>query len=163
MVTIGILEQRPTLSALLEACLPQELWRDIQLVPAESLPERAADLLVVSSDVKDGPGTGLACRALLVPGRLSALAGEIPASFAVSYGNSPRDSLTFSSFGDDMLALALQREVITLNGACLERQELMLPRAGHTAPFHVLACAGVQLLLGVPPEKISVGPAIQTS
>lgn len=157
MYTIGILESGPGLSSLLARCLPSYLLETVDLYPASQLPAGLPlDLLVISPDLKDKNVSPLDCRALLVPGRLSPLAGDIPADWAVSYGISPKDSLTFSSLGEEEICLALQREVVTLEGDCLERQELLLPRGGHTSPLHVLACAGVQLLLGVPPAEVEV-------
>ncbi len=158
MYLVGILESRPALSTFLSGTLPEDLRQQVSLCPAGELPSgQTADLLVVSPDLAEKDVTPPACRALLVPGRLSPLAGDIPAAWAVSYGISSRDSLTLSSLGEEAISLALQREVVTLAGDCLECQELLLPRGGHTSPLHVLACAGVQLMLGVPPEEVSVG------
>ncbi|MDY3014262.1 MAG: hypothetical protein SOR61_03565 [Evtepia sp.] len=159
MYTIGIVESGAGLSSFLKDCLPDSLRPQITLVPAADLPDDVpADLLVISPDLREKRVYPTACQALLVPGRLSPLAGNIPARWAVSYGNSPRDSLTLSTLGDNTIGLALQREVVTLEGDCLDCQEILLPREGHTAPFHVLACAGIQLLLGIPPEEVSVLP-----
>lgn len=157
MYVVRILENRPALSSYLSASLPEALRREIDLCPAQGMdPSQRADLLVISPDLTEQDIHPPACRAALVPGRLSPLAGEIPAEWAVSYGISPKDSLTLSSLGEDAISLALQREVVTLGGACLECQELCLAHGGHRAPLHVLACAGVQLMLGVPPEKVSL-------
>lgn len=157
MYTIGVLESGKGLSAFLAAHLPAGLRAQVRLCPAGSLPRgKGADLLVVSPDLRGEDAAPALCRALLVPGRLSPLVGEVEAGWAVSYGVSSKDSLSLSSLGEKDLCLSLQREVVTLTGDCLECQELRLPRAGHTSPFHVLACAGVQLLLGVPPEEVKV-------
>lgn len=159
MYVVSILESRPVLSSFLSASLPESLRQEIDLCSAQGMgPGQQADLLVVSPDLAERDIHPPACRAVLVPGRLSPLARDIPAQWAVSYGISPKDSLTLSSLGEDAISLALQREVVTLGGSCLECQELCLPHGGHRAPMHVLACAGVQLMLGVPPEQVSVGP-----
>ena len=157
MYTIGVLESGGGLSSFLAANLPAELRERVRLCPAASLPQGTrADLLVVSPDLRGEDAAPAVCRALLVPGRLSPLVGAVEAGWAVSYGVSPKDSLSLSSLGEKDLCLSLQREVVTLTGDCLECQELRLPRASRTSPFHVLACAGVQLLLGVPPEEVGV-------
>ena len=65
--------------------------------------------------------------------------------------------LTLSSRGEEKMGLVLQREVVTLSGDCLGCQEFFLPRGDHVSPLYVLACAGVQLLLGVPPEEVELG------
>lgn len=155
MYLIGILESRPALSSYLSSSLPEGLRREVELCPVQALPpEQEADLLLISPDFSEKDLPTHACRAMLVPGRLSPLAGEIPAAWAVSYGISPKDSLTLSSLGEESMNLALQREVVTLTGDCLECQELHLSHGGYKAPMHVLACAGVQLMLGVPPEQV---------
>ena len=73
----------------------------------------------------------------------------------MSYGLTPRDSLTLSSLGQDGLCLALQREVVTLAGRSLEPQETPLQGFAGVEPELVLAWAGVMLLVGVPVEKLA--------
>ncbi len=158
MYTIGILERGGSLSAFLTAHLPHRLLEQADLCPAGSLaPGEVLDLLVVSPDWTGEEGQVCPCRAMLIPGRLAEEAGGLSAGWAVSFGISPKDSLTLSSLGEDTILLALQREVITLTGERLDPQEFSLARGGHTAPCHVLACVGVQLLLGVSPKEVSLG------
>lgn len=157
MYTIGILESGGGLSAFLTAHLPARLLEEADLCPAGSLaPEETLDLLVVSPDWTDGTTRVPPCRAMLVPGRLGELAEGLTAGWAVSFGISAKDSLTLSSLGEEAILLALQREVVTLTGQRLEPQEFSLVRQGHTSLCQVLACAGVQLLLGVPPEQVGL-------
>ena len=82
------------------------------------------------------------------------LARALNARQAVSYGTSPRDTLTFSSLEGDRLCLAVQRELVTLGGAVVEQQELVLPFSTGASPLPFLAAAGTLLLLGVPPEEL---------
>ena len=94
------------------------------------------------------------CRAVLLPGESGGAPGELRAASAVSYGLSPRDSLTLSSREGERLWCALQRELVTLDGAVVERQEFpVLPPPG-LEPLSALAAAGALLLLGVPPERL---------
>lgn len=92
------------------------------------------------------------CRTALLPGGM----GGVPpkAASAVSYGTSPRDSLTISSREGDTLWAALQRELVTVDGQVVERQEfsMLLEPDGEELP--ALAAAGALLLLGVPPEEL---------
>lgn len=148
MVTIRILEHRPVLSALLARSLPARLRP-----AAADLPP---DLLVVSPDWRSDPLPALSCRILLIPGRLAERAGAISARWTVSYGGSPRDSLTFSSALENTLLLSLQREIVTLAGFRLERQEFPLFYSGQGSPLFPVACAGVQLLLNRPPSRIRI-------
>ena len=158
MYTIGILERGGGLSAFLAAHLPQALLDRADLCPAGSLaPGEVLDLLVVSPDWKGEDRQVCPCRAMLVPGRLAEEAGGLTAGWAVSFGISPKDSLTLSSLGEETILLALQREIITLTGERLDPQEFPLARGNHTAPCHVMACVGVQLLLGVEPGEVELG------
>ena len=94
------------------------------------------------------------CGTVLLPGTAGPLARALNARQAVSYGTSPRDTLTFSSLEGDRLCLAVQRELVTLGGAVVEQQELVLPFSTGASPLPFLAAAGTLLLLGVPPEEL---------
>ena len=110
--------------------------------PAELAGARL-ELLTVSPAARGWAGAGaVPCGTVLLPGT------------AGSYGTSPRDPLTFSSLEGDRLCLAVQRELVTLGGAVVEQQELVLPFSTGASPLPFLAAAGTLLLLGVPPEEL---------
>lgn len=88
------------------------------------------------------------CRMLLLPGGMGPLARGLRPSCAVSYGTSPKDTLTLSSLEGEQICLALQREVITLDGYLVEEQEWVLPFPPQWEPMNYLAVAGVLLALG---------------
>ncbi len=92
------------------------------------------------------------CRTVLLPGGTSGL--PLRAASAVSYGASPRDSLTLSSREGDTLWAALQRELVTVDGQVVERQEFPLRLEPGAGELPSLAAAGALLLLGVPPEEL---------
>lgn len=93
------------------------------------------------------------CRTVLLPGGMG---GVLPqAASAVSYGSSPRDSLTISSREGSALWAALQRELVTVEGRVVERQEFPLALRPGEEELSALAAAGALLLLGVPPEELS--------
>ena len=93
------------------------------------------------------------CRTVLLPGQ----AGELlRTKQAVSYGPSPRDTLTLSSREGDHLWAALQRELVTVDGRVVEPQEFPLELEENTTSMSALAAAGALLLLGVPPEQLSL-------
>ena len=73
----------------------------------------------------------------------------------VSYGPGPRDTLTLSSREGDLLWLALQREVVTVQGQVVERQEFPFRSTAAQPTQAALAVAGALLLLGVRPEHLS--------
>ena len=155
MHTIGILERGGGLSAFLTAHLPPALLEESDLCPAESLAAgEILDLLVVSPDWMGGDRAVPPCRAMLVPGRLAEPAGYLKADWAVSFGLSPKDTLTLSSLEEKTIHLALQREIVTLTGQRLDPQEFPLDRKDLSALCQVLACVGVQLLLGVDPGEV---------
>ncbi len=94
------------------------------------------------------------CRTVLLPGGMG---GMLPqAASAVSYGVSHRDSLTISSREGNTLWAALQREVVTVTGQVVERQEFPLLVAPGAEELSTLAAAGALLLLGVPLEELSL-------
>ena len=113
MYTMKILEREPALSHFLSAHLPPRWGRALSSAPAGR-----ADLVVVSPDLIQVPSAPTACRALLAPGSLAHLAGELSAAWVVSYGLTPRDTLTFSSLEQDTLCLALQTAWNPRNGPC---------------------------------------------
>ena len=155
MHRIGLLEGGTGCAGLLSRALPPGLW-------ARCHPAQAGgvyDLLLVAPDWCGPLLAGLTCRALLWPGRLRPLTEALEAGWVVSYGLTPRDSLTRSSLGRDGLGLALQREVVTLAGRSLEPQEVPLRGFAGVAPELVLAWAGVLLLAGIPPEKLPASRA----
>lgn len=153
MHSIGILAGGAACADLLAQALPPGLWERCRPACTGGM----YDLLVVAPDwpVSRPVPPGLTCRALLLPGRLGPLAGDLEAGWVMSYGLTPRDSLTLSSLGQDGLCLALQREVVTLAGRSLEPQETPLRGFAGAEPELVLAWAGVMLLVGVPVERIS--------
>lgn len=94
------------------------------------------------------------CRTILLPGGAGERSQPLRAASAVSYGASPRDSLTLSSREGDTLWAALQRELVTVDGHVVERQEFPLRLEPGAEELPSLAAAGALLLLGVPPEEL---------
>ena len=110
------------------------------------------DLLVVSPRATSWAGaSAICCRTVLLPGPAGPLARSLLADRAVSYGMNPKDTLTISSLEEHRICVAVQRELLRLDGSVVERQELVLPYGGG-APELVLARTGLQLLLGAYPE-----------
>ncbi len=73
----------------------------------------------------EAEGGGIICRLLLAPGDLPALPARVRAEAVISYGLSPRDSLTLSSLADPVLCV--QRALPRPDGAAVEPQEFPLP------------------------------------
>ena len=115
--------------------------------------ERHPALLVVSPKAAEqGIPLPRQCRTVLLPGEMGG--APLQAASAVSYGVSPRDSLTISSREGELLWAALQRELVTVDGQVVERQEFPLRLKQGESAMPALAAAGALLLLGVPPEEL---------
>lgn len=112
------------------------------------------DLLCISPAAIGWAGANAVdCRMLLIPGAAGPLARGLRCTCAVSYGTSHKDTLTFSSLEGAQICVALQRELVTLGGAVVEQQELVLPFPPEKPPLPYLAAIGILLLLGLPPEE----------
>ena len=98
------------------------------------------------------------CRTVLLPGGAGGLLSGLDPAAAVSYGTGPRDTLTLSSREGRQLWCAIQRELVTVEGQVVERQELPLRLPDHMSPLSVLAAAGALLLLGGAPGGAGPGP-----
>ncbi len=87
-------------------------------------------------------------RLALLPGDSPALARSVAAVSAVSYGLGRQNTLTLSSMDGGNVSVCLQRELVTLSGRTVERQEWVLPydRAQLSAEEY-LCLSGAQLLL----------------
>ena len=117
--------------------------------PAE-LAGKSLDLLVVSPGATGWAGAGsVICRLLLLPGSAGPLIRGMKVEGAVSYGSGTRNTITLSSLEGDQICLAVQRELVTVEGGIVERQELVLPYpAGQENPELFMARVGALLLLG---------------
>ena len=152
MTRAGVMERDGRLCAQIWSTLPEVVRDRTELLPVSRRDTGHWDVLTVAPDPGQLPEGLPSCRVLLVPGQLCWLAGRIPSVWAVSYGFSSRDTLTLSSLNETRLEAALQRELVTLTGSRIERQEFLLTRAPGTTPLETLAYLGTALLLGVPPE-----------
>ena len=126
--------------------------------PAE-LAVGVLDLLVVSPRATGWAGaTSVNCRLVLLPGSAAPMARGMHVEGAVSYGTGPKNTITLSSLGETTICLAIQRELVTVNGSIVERQELVLPYpAGPQSPDLFMARVGALLLLGAEPP-LSIRP-----
>ena len=117
--------------------------------PAE-LAGEGLDLLVVSPAATGWAGAAsVACRMVLLPGGAGPIVRGMRVESAVSYGSGPKDTITLSSLEGDKICLAVQRELVTVEGGVVERQELVLPYpAGQETPERFMAQVGTLLLLG---------------
>lgn len=156
MTRVGIWEKREEVWAAVRRSLGRETG-GVQLVRGQHPAEFAGtpvDLLCVGPQSAGWAGMRSAeCGVLLLPGAAGPLARGMRCRSAVSYGTSPKDTLTFSSLEQDRICLALQREIVSLAGHVVERQEFVLPFPRGEEPMTFLAAAGVLLLLGRTPEE----------
>jgi hypothetical protein len=114
--------------------------RSSQNITTQDVPE----LLVISPRAArlNIPVTGSA-DIVLLPGYAKMC--HVRAKCAVTYGMSSRDSITMSSFAEKTRIMALQREIMTISGRILERQELMIHDT--LPPEILLAVYGALIIL----------------
>ena len=102
-MTVGILDQAGLFTKYFRTNLPAGFDAGLQLIVVsgpESLDGLSLDLLAVAPDLRSGrweEDFHLSCRLLLLPGTAASLARRLHAASVVSYGSSPRDTLTISS------------------------------------------------------------------
>ena len=150
MGLVGLWEEDDALSRALGSLLPGQTV--ISHHPA-AFAGREWELLLVAPSARGWAGArGLYCRNLFLPGSAAPLARLLRAERAVSYGASPRDTLTISSLDAPRISIALQRSVPTLSGGEVEEQEFPLLLPGDMDPLLFLALPGSRLLLGAPPD-----------
>jgi len=155
---VGIWERESTVSDAVEAALaaagaPVRVRRGAN---AGEFGTDPMDLLCIAPGAAAWAGLrAVECRMLLLPGLAGPLARGLRCASAVSYGTSPRDTLTFSSLEGDKICLALQRELVAVDGGVVEQQEFVLPFPPGLPPLEYLAAAGTLLLLGVEPKTLT--------
>ena len=154
MRRVGIWERDEGLYASLEKSLRQSsLPTHPTMVrgrhPAEFAGENL-DLLVISPNATGWAGaSSIACRIVLLPGSAGHMARGLQVESAVSYGTGPKDTISLSSLEGDKICLAIQRELVTVEGGIVDRQELVLPySAARETPELFMARIGAMLLLG---------------
>lgn len=159
MGNIGIWEKGEGVGRYVERFLSAAGRETGRLLRAEHPAQLAGvplELLVIAPGAVGWAGAeALSCRMVLLPGSAGPLAKAFQAVSAVSYGASPRDTITLSSLEGAQLCVAVQRELVTVDGGVVERQELVLslPEGWPSLPY--LAAVGTLLLLGVAPEELS--------
>lgn len=157
MDTVGIWSDSDALKNRLERRLgtTYRFWggnhpADFAPAPSGTVP----DLLVVAPDAAGLAGLGvLHPRLALLPGGRLAACRQVQAASAVSYGLGPQNTLTLSSITGADVSVALQREIRTLSGRTVERQEWVLPMDPTLdSADHLLCLVGAFLLLDCPPN-----------
>lgn len=107
-----------------EKLLPPKVRR---IRRAEELTERVWPLLVLTprgcQTLPESPAA--VCQVLLAPGDCPAVLERVLAETVISYGLSPRDSLTLSSLTEPVLCV--QRALPRLDGTAVDPQEFPLP------------------------------------
>lgn len=95
------------------------------------------------------------CGILLMPDKAGEILHLFDADCVVTYGMSEKCSVTLSSIAENDAVISLQRELPTLDGELLERQELKMRRPDYVSEESLLATASVLLISGLDPEKLS--------
>ena len=130
-------------------CSPAwETWVSPQtrrLHKAEELLEQTWGILLLPpGTVRGRQEVPISCACLLVEGTCPAeLLSSVKTAYVVTYGMSPRDSLTLSSLQEPVLCV--QRSLIRPDGTVIEPQELPLGELP-LPPEQMLPLLGLQLL-----------------
>lgn len=133
---------------VLAALLPDEVRT---FTETDGLKETDWDLLALTRSgcklLTAQPELCLRCGTLLLPGDCGALTErQLRAERVVEFGLSPRDSLTFSSLGEESAVLCIQRALLRPDGGTVEPQEMPLGKPP-CAPEELLAVMGARILL----------------
>ena len=92
------------------------------------LPEQDYDAILVFPDT-DLSLSKYCCRILIIPDELisdGAIINDTSAQCVISYGLSPKNTVTLSSTNDGKNVVALQRDIMSLDGSLILRQEFTL-------------------------------------
>lgn len=159
MFRVGIWERGEGIAATIRTGLQTSGTAEPALIAGDHpacWADRPLDLLILSPCATGWAGAGvIQTGTVLIPGGLGPLARSFHTRCAVSYGTSPKDSLTLSSLEGPQICIAVQRELVTVDGAVVEQQELVMPFPQGLSPQPWLAAVGALLLLGVPPEVMA--------
>jgi hypothetical protein len=107
----------------------------------------AADVAVVSPNCRTAPRA--VCLSLLTPG--DAVPRRVRARRVVTYGFSPRDTLTFSSLLGRQAMLDVRREIVNARGEVVDAGEVAVAPGDGTR--RALALYGALILLGLIPGE----------
>ncbi len=151
MERVGVWGREERLLARLEGRLGRRFRFCPGTHPAEFVGLDPALLVIAPSATGLAGASVLQPRLALLPGGNITLARQIQAASAVSYGLGGQNTLTLSSLEGGRVSLALQRELVTVSGRTVERQELVLPYDPETdAPADYLGLVGTLLLRDEP-------------
>ena len=119
-------------------------WTRILRGEAELSEQTWGILLLPPGTVRGRQAVPISCACLLVEGTCPAeLLSSVKTAHVVTYGMSPRDSLTLSSLREPVLCV--QRSLIRPDGTVIEPQELPLGELP-LPPEQMLPLLGLQLL-----------------
>ena len=164
MFSVAILEQdKGKITRDIKAGLGHAgMLDEITITQAERLADVSGnyDLFVVcpmEDYARHLTGSKISTKILLLPDVFpKPLIRTIESALVVSFGLSVKDSITVSSLLPRQAVLTLQREILCLNGVDLEQQEIPLHVPKGADANRVMAVNAALLLLGLPPEKLSL-------
>lgn len=131
-------------------------WRcpDGLIIAQHISKKHVPELVVVSRKTAAEPGLRrhAVCRNLLIPGNCNI--PSIHAEKIYTYGMSSGDFITLSSVSAGGFVLSIQKELYSLSGEIIERQDIPIKRRMPMSADGILALSGMLLLLGVPPDML---------
>ncbi|GHV05676.1 hypothetical protein FACS1894217_02970 [Clostridia bacterium] len=121
----------------------KSLLGDIQVLERSQICD-----LMVSDGVLPDVWRPCECKIAVIPGDASPDLRYVRAGRVVTYGLSPRNTVTVSSMTDKYLMLAIQNEILNLDRRRVECQEFFAPRPRAVPPDTAIAAATALLVLG---------------
>ena len=117
----------------------------------EEIRDSRPDALFMAPGAAAAPGRPVECGMAVIPGSSSLeSASRLLAQSVISYGMSGRDTFTVSSLDDRVIMLTLQREIASIKGRIIDRQDFAVNRFSRAScEAHLLAAAAC-IIAGVP-------------
>jgi len=113
-----------------------------------------ADIFITSDDEREDRGNfakdlKLKCSYAVMWGETaSQFVGSVSSNRVITYGMSPRDTVTLSSVFDDDGVIALQREIVAMGDTHVEQCEINVHGIRYCDMARLMACAATLLVCG---------------
>ena len=133
----------------------------VRMITVSQRIPRFADAMIVCPSYRGTPPLpdGFRCNVAALPGNAVIPGLNFGHGAAVSYGMSAQDTVTFSSINKNSSVLAVRREIVTVSGRIIERQEFSVFLPPHLEPSEALAYLSALLILDRPlPSDSIFGP-----
>ncbi len=113
------------------------------------------DVVFLTSEEISVPRERVECGIAVIPGSADSEGSAwLSAQSVVSYGMGQRDTITVSSIDDHMIMLTLQREIATLKGEMVDRQDFAVDRQPEISTEAHLIASAACIIAGIPTGEL---------